>query len=102
MSPKAIDLQILGTGEFVPARKVESHVIDGRLSRPPGWTAHRTGVVSRGVAGPGEDVLAMGVAAARQAIDAAGIDPHTLDAVIAVGSVPAQAIPCTAVFFQRE
>ncbi len=44
----------------------------------------------------------MGAAAAREAVSSADIAPHELDAVIAVGSVPIQAIPCTAVFLQRE
>src|SRR5437879_10522001 len=101
MNGTSIGLQILGSGEFAPRRTVSSEVIDQRLGRPSGWTSHHTGVTSRALADHGEDVLTMGVAAARQALATAGIAPNELDAVIAVGSVPIQAIPCTAVFLQR-
>lgn len=102
MSGTAVSLQILGSGEFAPATTVRSEAVDERLGRPPGWTERHTGVAARAVAMGGEDVLRMGVAASREALANARIEPNELDAVIAVGSVPMQAIPCTAVFFQRE
>jgi 3-oxoacyl-[acyl-carrier-protein] synthase-3 len=43
----------------------------------------------------------MGTAAAKCALDNSGVTPRQLDAIISVGSVPYQAIPCTAVFLQR-
>jgi 3-oxoacyl-[acyl-carrier-protein] synthase III len=101
MNETSIGLQILGSGEFAPRRTVSSEVIDQRLGRPSGWTSRHTGVTSRAFAENGEDVLTMGVGAARQALAAAGIAPEELDAVVAVGSVPIQAIPCTAVFLQQ-
>ena len=102
MREMPIGLQILGTGEFIPSKRVSSETIDGRLGRTAGWTERHTGVKSRAFAGSGEDLLTMGAAAAREAVSNADIAPHELDAVIAVGSVPIQAIPCTAVFLQRE
>jgi 3-oxoacyl-[acyl-carrier-protein] synthase III len=43
----------------------------------------------------------MGAIAAKQALRNAAMDGRELDAIIAVGSVPAQPIPCTAAFLQR-
>lgn len=101
MNGTPIGLQILGSGEYVPRREVASEAIDQQLGRPRGWTARQTGVQSRPCAEAGEDVVTMGAAAAREALAAAGVAPNELDVVIAVGSVPAQVIPCTAVFLQR-
>jgi 3-oxoacyl-[acyl-carrier-protein] synthase-3 len=43
----------------------------------------------------------MGAAAARDALAAADVEARQLDAIVCVGSVPYQAIPCTAAFLQR-
>jgi 3-oxoacyl-[acyl-carrier-protein] synthase-3 len=101
MSGRAIPLQILGTGEFVPSRRAESEEFDRRWGKSVGWTQRQTGVASRAYAGPGEDVVTMGAAAARDALATAGVEARQLDAIVCVGSVPYQAIPCTAVFLQR-
>jgi 3-oxoacyl-[acyl-carrier-protein] synthase III len=101
MSSGALAVQILGTGEYVPCMRVESETFDRRWGKSVGWTQRQTGVASRAHAGPGEDVVTMGAAAARDALAAAGIDGRQLDAIVCVGSVPYQAIPCTAAFVQR-
>jgi 3-oxoacyl-[acyl-carrier-protein] synthase-3 len=55
----------------------------------------------RAYAGDGESVVTMAAAAATQALAAADVEPSRLDAIVCIGSVPYQAIPCTAVFVQR-
>jgi 3-oxoacyl-[acyl-carrier-protein] synthase III len=102
MHGSGIALQILGTGEYVPRHRVESAELDRRWRKQEGWTAHQTGVTSRAYAADDESVVAMGAHAARQALTSASVDAAEIDAIIAVGSVPFQAIPCTAVFIQRE
>jgi 3-oxoacyl-[acyl-carrier-protein] synthase-3 len=97
-----IALQILGTGEYSPRHRVESTELDRRWHKPEGWTERQTGVASRAYAANDESVVVMGANAARQALAAADIDASEIDAIIAVGSVPYQAIPCTAAFIQRE
>jgi 3-oxoacyl-[acyl-carrier-protein] synthase-3 len=99
---RAIALEILGSGEHVPQRRVWSEDFDRRWGKSAGWTRRHTGVASRAFTGPDESVLTMGAAAARQALEDGGLDGSTLDAIVAVGSVPAQAIPCTAAMLQRE
>jgi 3-oxoacyl-[acyl-carrier-protein] synthase-3 len=102
MHGDGIALQILGTGEYSPRHRVESSELDRRWHKPEGWTAHQTGVASRAYAANDESVVVMGAIAGRQALAAAEIDAADIDAIIAVGSVPYQAIPCTAAFIQRE
>jgi 3-oxoacyl-[acyl-carrier-protein] synthase III len=98
----AIALAILGTGEYAPAHRMSSASLDERLGKTPGWSERHTGVAERGVAGADETVITMGAAASRRAVEKAGMSVSDLDAIIAVGSIPAQAIPCTAVLLQRE
>jgi 3-oxoacyl-[acyl-carrier-protein] synthase-3 len=99
---KQIPLQILGTGEFVPSNHVDSEAFDRTFDRSLGWTFEQTGVRRRAHASPQEHVVSMGAAAARQALCSAGIAGEKLDLIVSVGSVPAQAIPCTAALLQRE
>jgi 3-oxoacyl-[acyl-carrier-protein] synthase-3 len=99
---KAIPLQILGSGEFAPSYRIESDEFDRNFHKAVGWTFRQTGVRSRAFAQNGESVVTMGASAARQALSSAGMSGEDLDLIIAVGSVPAQAIPCTAVLLQRE
>jgi 3-oxoacyl-[acyl-carrier-protein] synthase III len=96
-----ISLEILGTGECVPSRRVHSEELDLQLGKPPGWTLKHTGVESRAFTDAGEDAISMGVMAAKHALKNADVEVTELDAIIAVGSVPAQPIPCTAAFLQR-
>jgi 3-oxoacyl-[acyl-carrier-protein] synthase III len=101
MATREIALQILGTGEHIPSHRVDSQDIDRRFGKPAGWTFGHTGVRYRYFAEDHEDVVTMGAAAARGALRSAGANPSEIDAIIAVGSVPSQAIPCTAVLLQR-
>jgi 3-oxoacyl-[acyl-carrier-protein] synthase-3 len=98
---EGIGLEVLGSGEYVPSERVESAALDRRWGRRDGWTFEHTGVESRAFASADEDVVSMGAAAARLALDDAGLFATQIDALIAVGSVPAQAIPCTAAFIHR-
>jgi len=95
-------LQVLGTGEYVPARRIESSEFDRYWNRPDGWTFAQTGIESRAHAGPGETCVSMAAAAARDALARAGLTPTDLDAVVSVSSVGHHAIPCTAVLVHRE
>lgn len=101
MTCGSIGLQILGSGEYVPERCIASAELDRRWGKEAGWTQQQTGVATRRHAGPGEDVVSMARAAARNALDVAGVQAAQLDAIVCVGSVPYQAIPCTAAFLQR-
>jgi len=101
MTSKGIPLQILGTGEYVPGRRMASEDLDRRWGKAAGWTLEHTGVASRAFVEDGETAITMGVAAARSALGNADVPSERLDAIISVGSVPYQAIPCTAVFLQR-
>jgi 3-oxoacyl-[acyl-carrier-protein] synthase-3 len=99
---KEIPLQILGTGECTPSIQVDSEEFDARFNKAAGWTFGLTGIRCRAYAGDGEGVVTMGAAAAKDALSNAGLSARDLDLIVAVGSVPAQSIPCTAALLQRQ
>lgn len=100
--PKAIPLRILGTGEYVPSRRIESTAFDQRWDKPAGWTQRHVGIVHRQFAGPDESASWMAARAAEDALRRAGLQASDMDAIIGISGVPEQAIPCTAVLVHRE
>jgi 3-oxoacyl-[acyl-carrier-protein] synthase-3 len=74
--------RILGVGSYRPKRVVTNEEICQTIDSTDQWIRERTGIISRGWAGEDESVISMSEAAARTALDRAGIDPSRLGAVI--------------------
>jgi len=64
------------------------------------WITERTGIKSRHIAAEGEKTSDLGLAAARDALDHAGIDPQTIDFIILATSTPDNTFPSTATTIQ--
>lgn len=90
------DVEVRATGICLPGERVGSAAIDARLGLPEGWLEQACGVRTRTVAAPAETQEAMAAGAARAAIDAAGIDPDTIDLLLFAAAVGRQPIPATA------
>jgi 3-oxoacyl-[acyl-carrier-protein] synthase-3 len=98
----ALGIRILGTGEYRPAKIMQSGEFDNRWNKPAGWTARHTGIQERRYAGSEETSSRMGAAAARDALERAGLTARNVDCVISACSVMEQAIPTNAVLIHRE
>lgn len=101
MTTQQLPVKIAGLGWYLPGRRVTSAELAGRYGTPPGLIERATGVYERRYAG-GETAAGMGAAAARMALERAGIGSGELDAIIGASSAPQQCIPCTAALVQRE
>ncbi|MCA7024133.1 MULTISPECIES: beta-ketoacyl-ACP synthase 3 [Stenotrophomonas] len=101
-SPHPIPLRILGTGEYIPSRRVDSNEFDRRWSKPDGWTRRHVGIDYRHFAGADEPASMMAAQAAQDALRRADLRADQVDAVISVSGVMEQAIPCTAALVQRR
>ncbi|MDR2871636.1 MAG: ketoacyl-ACP synthase III [Xanthomonadaceae bacterium] len=97
-----IPMRIVGTGEYLPSRGVESVELDRRWSKPEGWTFQQTGVARRRFAASHETSSFMGARAARDALEVAGIRFEEVDCLISACSVMEQPIPCLGALLQRE
>jgi len=64
------------------------------------WIVERTGIHQRHIAEDGETTADLGVAAARQAMVRAGIDPIDIDLIICATATPDRTFPATAVRIQ--
>lgn len=96
-----LPITIAGLGYYLPERRVDNAELEAKLGIPEGWIERVAGVRERRYAS-GETSAGMAAAAGRQALAAAGMSPGDLDAIIGASAAPQQAIPCTAVFVQRE
>lgn len=97
-----LNAALLGTGAQAGGRALPSAEIDTRLGKPAGWLQAASGVANRPVIAPGETQESLGVAAARQALDDARLDPGDIDLLLFAAAVGRQPIPSTATLIKRE
>ena len=73
---------ITGVGAHRPAHREDNHAIAERIGSTDQWMRERSGIETRGVAGPDESVVEMAVSAGGKALAAAGVDPLDLSLVL--------------------
>ena len=101
MAGSDMTLKILGTGMSLPATCRLSSELDFKHGKKPGWFEGETGVMSRFVVN-GETQIDMGVAAARDAIQQAGLQASDIDLIISACGIAYQTLPATAPLYQRH
>jgi len=75
---------------------------DGVVETSDEWIVQRTGIRQRHIAGEGETTASLGEAAARAALDRAGLTPADIDIIIVATSTPDNTFPATAVNIQNR
>lgn len=96
-------LRLAQSAIFLPPRIVTAAELEARLGLPAGWVIAKTGVAERHFIEPGRDTNAsMAAAAARRALDAAGLGLDDMDLLINASGSIQQPLPCTAALIQRE
>ena len=73
---------ILGLGAHRPALRQDNTAIAERIDSSDEWIRERSGIVTRGVAGPDESVVDMAASAGGKALAAAGIDAADVGLVL--------------------
>jgi 3-oxoacyl-[acyl-carrier-protein] synthase-3 len=94
--------RILGTGAYAPLRVLTNHDLEKLVDTSDAWISERTGIRERRVAREDETASDMAAAAARRALEAAGLRAADLDMII-VGTVsPDLPMPACAVYLQQK
>src|SRR3990167_5812601 len=93
---------ILGTGSYLPEKKVTNHDLSERLETSHEWIVERTGICARYIAAPGEHSSHMAVKAAKKALEAANLTPQDIDMIILATSTPDHTFPATATRIQAK
>ncbi|MCY0388560.1 ketoacyl-ACP synthase III [Robbsia sp. Bb-Pol-6] len=99
--------RITGTGSYLPANRLTNQALADQLAArdvetSDEWIAARTGIRARHFAAPEERTSDLAVHAARRAIEAAGIDPQSIDLIIVATSTPDFVFPSTACIVQNK
>jgi len=94
--------RIVSAGGYLPADVVSNDELARRygLDTSDEWIRERSGISQRHLAAPGESCSSMGAAAARQALERAGVAAGEIDAVIVATATPDSSFPATAVRIQ--
>jgi 3-oxoacyl-[acyl-carrier-protein] synthase-3 len=91
---------VRGVGAYLPKRIVTNAELAKRIDTSDEWIVERTGIKQRHIAGDDELTSDLGIAAAKQALVRAGIDPVEIDLVICATATPDRTFPATAVRIQ--
>lgn len=87
---------ILGTGSALPARRVSNEELSQTVDTSDEWITERTGIKSRYIAAPEETTSTLAIAAARAALDAAGLQGDEIDLIVLATATPDNTFPATA------
>jgi len=90
-----------GVGSYLPKRVLTNADLAKMVDTSDEWIVERTGIRARHIAADGELTSDLGIAAARQALVRAGIDPVDIDLVICATATPDRTFPATAVRIQQ-
>ncbi|OGQ94657.1 MAG: 3-oxoacyl-ACP synthase [Deltaproteobacteria bacterium RIFOXYD12_FULL_57_12] len=93
---------VIGTGSCLPKRELTNADLETMVDTSDEWITTRTGIKSRRISGHGEETSKLGAAAARQALDMAGLAPAAIDLIIVCSISPDMVMPSCACLVQKE
>jgi 3-oxoacyl-[acyl-carrier-protein] synthase III len=91
---------IRGVGAYLPKKVLSNHDLSRMVDTSDAWIRERTGIEQRHIAADGELTSDLGIAAARQALVRAGVDPVDVDLIVCATATPDRTFPATAVRIQ--
>lgn len=94
--------RIIGTGSSVPKTCLTNIDLEKRVDTSHDWITTRTGINQRYVMTQDEDILDLMQAASTQALDASGIPPKDLQAIVVATVSGNYAFPSTACLLQER
>ncbi len=92
---------VAGWGGSLPARVVTNDELSRRLETTDSWIVERTGIRQRHVSAPGELTSDLATAAARRALEVAGMGADEVDLIVLATTTPDETFPATATKVQR-
>jgi len=89
---------IAGIGCAVPEQRLTNFDLEKLVETSDEWIVTRTGIRERRILRPDEDPAQLGIAAARQAIESAGLAPSDIDFLITATNVSEMLVPGSSPF----
>jgi len=94
--------RITGTGSHLPERRVTNAELERIVETSESWIVQRTGIRTRHLLDEGTPPSDMGVAAARNALEAAGVAPRDIDLLLVATNFPDMICPGSAPFIAES
>ncbi len=94
--------RILGTGRCLPERIITNKDLEQVLDTSDQWIRERSGIRQRHIAGDSETTTHLAEGAARNALEAAGVEPRELDLIVFGTTTPDQIFPNSGVILQAR
>ena len=93
---------VRGIGSALPRRIMKNAEFEKLVDTTDEWIVQRTGIRQRHIASEDETTASLGEAAARAALDSAGLTADDIDMIILATSTPNNTFPATAVEIQER
>ncbi len=95
-------VKISAVGCHVPPKVLTNHDLEQMVETNDQWIVDRTGIRTRHIAAPDVATSDLAVEAARAALDSAGVEPSSVDAVLVCTVTPDMMFPSTACLVQNR
>ncbi|MCE9522794.1 MAG: beta-ketoacyl-ACP synthase 3, partial [Alphaproteobacteria bacterium] len=94
--------QVVGAGSYLPTRIVTNAELATKLDTNDEWMRERTGIRERRIAAEGEFTSDLALAAAQDALRAAGMNASAIDLIVLATATPDETFPATATTVQAR
>jgi 3-oxoacyl-[acyl-carrier-protein] synthase-3 len=94
--------RIAGIGAYLPEKILTNAGMEAIVETSDAWIRERTGIEQRHIAAEEELTSDLGVAAARRALEAAGIGADAVDLIVVATATPDLTFPATATIIQDK
>jgi 3-oxoacyl-[acyl-carrier-protein] synthase-3 len=94
--------RIIGTGSYLPQHILTNAELAARVDTSDEWIIERTGIRQRHIAAADEFTSDLGSAAARNALESAGLTANDIDLIIVATATPDQTFPAVATVIQHK
>lgn len=94
--------QILGSGSYLPEKRVSNDELAQRIDTSDEWIQTRTGIKARRIAAEHEKTSDLAAEAARCALAAAAVSAEEIDLIVVATTTPDVQFPSTATIVQRK
>ncbi|MEZ5938967.1 MAG: beta-ketoacyl-ACP synthase III [Hyphomonadaceae bacterium] len=93
---------VRGVGGYLPEKVLTNADLSRMVDTTDEWIRERTGIRQRHIAADGETTSDMAAAAARRALDAAGLTPNDIDLIVLATATPDYTFPSSATVVQNK